>query len=114
MYYDATGSTISGDVGGEDAPGPANIKVATHERGDGSEDNTIKGDLAFNRLMMNASKIKPIKVKFTAASCKNAESLSNGGGSLILQLYCAALVAREANNNGNPPNNLTASWPMSL
>ncbi|KAL3775617.1 hypothetical protein ACHAW5_007557, partial [Stephanodiscus triporus] len=61
----------------------------------------IKGDLAFDRLMANASKIKPAKVRFAAADDNEEAKLSRegGGGGLIPQLHCAALAAREANDD---------------
>ncbi|KAL3769957.1 hypothetical protein ACHAW5_010031 [Stephanodiscus triporus] len=53
--------------------------------------------------MANASKIKPAKVRFAAADDNEEAELSRDeGGSLIPQLHCAALAAREANDD--PPD----------
>jgi len=100
-----------GDVFGNDDDSPARgDDIAEAARGGGGggdgfvdEDNsTERQDLAFDRLMANASRIKPVrkKPKFatTTTPRHKAYDSSNGGSGAIPQLHCAALAAREAND----------------
>jgi hypothetical protein len=92
-----------GDVFGNDDDYPARgDDIPEAARGEVGGDGIIdEDDLAFDRLMANASRIKPVrkKTKFATTTPRHkAADSSNGGSGAIPQLHCAALAAREAND----------------
>jgi hypothetical protein len=110
-YGAAGGGAAAGDdVVGDGPPARDDVEEAAHEGGgDGPEDDPKEQeDLAFDRPMANASKIKSAKkIKFATARHRVVGSSDEGGeNSVTPQLHCTAVAAEEANDFDNVINDV--------